>query len=58
MTTTTSRVTYGDTKNNDLLREQCKAAAAQGGSYSITSEYVPGSCWFNVYVINWPEGTK
>lgn len=50
-----SRVTFSDTKNNGLLRQQCEEVSKNGGRFSITSEYAPGSCWFNTYTIYWPD---
>lgn len=57
MTTTTSIVTYSG-EAAKLLRESCKKAEAEGGSYSITDRYTPGQCWMTEFVINWPEPKK
>ena len=58
MTTTTSKVDRGNDEANALLRKWCDLAAGSGGSFSITSHYQTGSCWFNTYVINWPKGEQ
>ena len=58
MSTTTSKVVFSADAPNALLRKWCELVAANGGSFSITSHYETGLCWFNIYVINWPEGMK
>jgi hypothetical protein len=58
MTTTTSKVVRTNDEANEILRQSCEKAAANGGTFSVNDVYEAGTCWFTVYVISWPDGIK